>query len=119
MDKLEIIKLLHELGFSSKLKGFNYLRDMINEVLHNDINSFKMNELYSFISIKYNSSINNVTKCIRESINKSWVNANRELTDLVFGYSTGYNNDCPTNSLFLNSIIDYMKLLFNSTIPSE
>ena len=109
IEELETIRLLHELGFSSKLKGFTYLKDMINYILLNKLDTFMMNELYKRLSKKYNSTINSVTKCISEAISKSWTKANLDLIALVFGYSIGYDNNCPTNSLFVCSVIDYLK----------
>ena len=109
IEDLEVIRLLHELGFSSKLKGFSYLHCMISEIIFNKKDSYKMNELYKIVSDKYNSSINNVTKCIRDAIMKSWCNANIDLITTVFGYSIGYENNCPSNSLFVYTVIDYLK----------
>ena len=68
-----------------------------------------MNDLYNKISIKYNSKINNVAKCITEAINKSIGKANLELMAAIFGYSLGYENNCPTNLSFVCSVVDYLK----------
>ena len=108
-EGLYIIDLLHGLGISSKLKGFGYLFDMISDILFNNIDTFKMNDLYDSLSLKYGSSSNNITKCIRESIEKSWNNGSVDLIEKVFGYSIGYDNSCPTNALFVNTVVDYLR----------
>lgn len=107
--EFDIIGLLHGLGMSSKLKGFRYLFDMICDIIFNNISSFKMNDLYESLSLKYGSSCNNITKCIRESIEKSWNNGSVDLIEKVFGYSIGYDNCCPSNALFVNTVVDYLK----------
>ena len=84
--EFDIIGLLHGLGMSSKLKGFRYLFDMICDII-----------------------FNNITKCIRESIEKSWNNGSVDLIEKVFGYSIGYDNCCPSNALFVNTVVDYLK----------
>jgi hypothetical protein len=106
---IDVTSLLHDLGFSSKLKGFGYLKDMIGKIIGDDIESFKMNELYEMISVKYNSTISSISKCVSEAISKAWINASQEMITLIFGYSVGYENDCPSNAMFVNSVIDYLK----------
>lgn len=105
----EITTLLHGLGVSSKLKGFSYLYDIIYDVISNEYNSFKMIELYRSLSQKYDSSCSNITKCIRESIEKSWNNGSVDLIEKVFGYSIGYDNNFPSNSLYVNTVVDYLR----------
>jgi hypothetical protein len=107
--EFDIIGLLHGLGISSKLKGFGYLVDIIFDIISNNKNSFKMNDLYESLSLKYGSSCNNITKCIRESIEKSWNNGSVDLIEKVFGYSIGYDNSYPSNALFVNTVVYYLK----------
>ncbi len=105
----KITMLLHGLGISSKLKGFGYLYDIIYYVIKNEHYNFKMCELYETLSHKYDSSCSNIIKCIRESIEKSWNNGSVELIEQVFGYSLGYDNDFPSNALFINTVVHYLK----------
>lgn len=109
VSTLDIIGLLHGLGISSKLKGFGYLVDIISNIIINNLDTFKMNEMYELLSHKYGSSCVTITKCVRESIEKSWNNGDIELIDKIFGYSLGYENKSPGNALFVNSVVDYLK----------
>lgn len=105
----DIISLLHGLGFSSNLKGFRYLFDMISHILNERVVTFKMSEMYIYLSLKYDSSCTSITKCIKESIEKSWNKGNIDLIEKIFEYSIGFDNDYPSNSLFVNTIVDYLR----------
>lgn len=108
-ERMKIMNLLHGLGISSKLKGFEYLLDIIEEATKQDAFNIKMKDYYEILSVKYNSKSNSIIKCIRESIEKSWNNGDITLIENIFGYSLGYDNDFPSNSLFVNTVVQYIK----------
>ena len=102
----ELIKdILHEIGMSSKLKGYKYIMESIilriNEVEH-------LNKIYITISKNEKVSIQSIEKSIRYAIETSCKKANTEFLDKLFSYSwQGVN---PTSLEFIETISEYIKV---------
>ena len=109
--KLNLTKLLHELGVPSHIKGYEYIREGIM-LLYNDpsIIGGITKELYPEIADKYNTSVSRVERAIRHAIEVSWNRGNLDLMEEVFGYSVDYDKAKPTNSEFIVTVADKLKL---------
>ena len=109
--KISLTKLLHELGMPSHIKGYEYIREGIM-LLYNDpsIIGGITKELYPEIADKYNTSVSRVERAIRHAIEVSWNRGNLELMEEVFGHSVDYDKAKPTNSEFIVTVADKLKL---------
>ena len=107
--KLKISKLLHELGIPSSVKGYEYVREAILE-LYNDQSLGITKEIYPKIAKKYNTSVSKVERAIRHAIEVSSIRGNLELMEEIFGHSVDIDRAKPTNSEFIVTIADKLKL---------
>lgn len=109
--KINLTKLLHELGVPSHIKGYEYIREGIM-LLYNDpsIIGGITKELYPEIAEKYNTSVSRVERAIRHAIEVSWNRGNLDLMEEVFGHSVDYDKAKPTNSEFIVTVADKLKL---------
>ena len=109
--KINLTKLLHELGVPSHIKGYEYIREGIM-LLYNDpsIIGGITKELYPEIAEKYHTSVSRVERAIRHAIEVSWNRGNLDLMEEVFGHSVDYDKAKPTNSEFIVTVADKLKL---------
>ena len=109
--KLKLTKLLHELGVPSHIKGYEYIREGIIE-LYNDpsIIGGITKELYPDIANKYDTSVSRVERAIRHAIEVSWNRGNIDLMEEIFGHSVDIDRAKPTNSEFIVTLADKLKL---------
>lgn len=109
--KLEITNLLHSLGIPSHIKGYNYIRDGV-EMLYRDsslVGSITK-ELYPSIASNYDTTSSRVERAIRHAIEVSWVRGDYNLMEEIFGNSIDYDRSKPTNSEFIVTLADRLKL---------
>ena len=113
--RISLTKLLHELGVPSHIKGYEYIRDGIL-ILYNDptIVGGITKELYPEIADKYNTSVSRVERAIRHAIEVSWNRGNIDLMEDVFGHSVDYDRAKPTNSEFIVTLADKLKLEYQT-----
>ena len=109
--KLRLTKLLHELGVPSHIKGYEYIREGIIE-LYNDpsIIGGITKELYPDIATKFDTSVSRVERAIRHAIEVSWNRGNIDLMEEIFGHSVDIDRAKPTNSEFIVTLADKLKL---------
>ena len=104
-------KLLHELGVPSQIKGYQYLREGIMMLYKSPkyIGGITK-ELYPSIASVYDTTPSRVERAIRHAIEVSWNRADYELMNKIFGHSIDYDRAKPTNSEFLVTVSDALKL---------
>ena len=109
--RINLTRLLHELGVPSHIKGYEYIREGII-LIYNDpsIVGGITKELYPEIADKYNTSVSRVERAIRHAIEISWNRGNIDLMEEVFGHSIDYDKSKPTNSEFIVTLADKLKL---------
>ena len=117
--QVSITKTLHELGVPSHIKGYQYIREGISLIYHNpEIIGGITKELYPEIAKKYNSTTSRVERAIRHAIEVSWNRANWEFMEDVFGYSVDIDKAKPTNSEFIVTIADKLRLEYTKPLLS-
>ena len=115
--QVSITKTLHELGVPSHIKGYQYIREGIALLYHNpSIIGGITKELYPEIARKYNSTTSRVERAIRHAIEVSWNRANWEFMEDIFGYSVDIDKAKPTNSEFIVTIADKLRLEYNKPL---
>lgn len=115
--QMSITKLLHELGVPSHIKGYSYIREGITLVFNDpSLSSAITKELYPAIAKKYNTTTSRVERAIRHAIEVSWNRANWELMEEVFGYSVDIDKAKATNSEFIVTLADKLRLEFHECV---
>lgn len=106
-----VTKILHELGIPSHIKGYQYIRDAISLVYDNpSLIGGITKELYPEIGIRYNTSVTRVERAIRHAIEVSWNRGDWDLMEEIFGHSVDIDKAKPTNSEFIVTIADKLRL---------
>ncbi len=109
--QIAITKVLHELGVPSHIKGYSYIRDSIMEVFLNpNLVGGITKELYPKIAKEFNTTVSRVERAIRHAIEVSWNRGNWDLMQEIFGYSVDIDKAKPTNSEFIITIADKLRL---------
>lgn len=106
-----ISKLLHELGMPAHIKGYQYIREAISMVYDNpDIVGGITKELYPELATKFDTTVSRVERAIRHAIEVSWNRGNWDLMEEVFGHSVDIDKAKPTNSEFIVTVADKLRL---------
>lgn len=115
--QMSVTKLLHELGVPSHIKGYSYIREGITLVFNDpSLSSAITKELYPSIAKKYDTTTSRVERAIRHAIEVSWNRANWELMEEVFGYSVDIDKAKATNSEFIVTLADKLRLEFHECV---
>lgn len=106
-----ITSILHELGIPSHIKGYNYIREaIVLTYVDPDLIGSVTKRLYPEIAIKYNTTVSRVERAIRHAIEVSWIRGDWELMEKIFGHSVDIDKAKPTNSEFIVTIADKLRL---------
>ena len=117
--QVSITKTLHELGVPSHIKGYQYIREGIKLIYNKpDIIGGITKELYPEIAKRFNSTTSRVERAIRHAIEVSWNRANWEFMEDIFGYSVDIDKAKPTNSEFIVTIADKIRLEYTKPLLS-
>lgn len=111
--EISITRILHELGMPSHIKGYQYIREGIMMVYSNpDLIGGITKELYPDIANKFDTTVSRVERAIRHAIEVSWNRGNWDLMEEIFGHSVDIDKAKPTNSEFIVTIADKLRLEF-------
>ena len=109
--KQAITTLLHSLGIPSHIKGYLYIRDGIDLMYnHPSMIGAITKELYPEIAQKYDTTTSRVERAIRHAIEVSWSRGDYDLMEEIFGHSVDYDRAKPTNSEFIATLADKLRL---------
>ncbi len=115
--QVSITKMLHELGIPSHIKGYGYIREAVNIIFENpEIIGGITKELYPELAHKFNTTVSRVERAIRHAIEVSWNRGNLDFMEELFGYSVDIDKAKPTNSEFMVTIADKLRLDFHRVI---
>lgn len=71
-------------------------------------------ELYPEIANRFDTTVSRVERAIRHAIEVSWNRGDIDLMEEIFGHSVDYDRAKPTNSEFIVTVSDKLRLEFNS-----
>ena len=109
--QVSITKMLHELGIPSHIKGYQYIRDGIGIIFNKpETIGGITKELYPELAIKYNTTVSRVERAIRHAIEVSWNRGDWDFMEQIFGHSVDIDKAKPTNSEFMATIADKLRL---------
>ena len=115
--QVAITKVLHELGVPSHIKGYQYIREGISIVYEKpEIVGGITKELYPEISKKFDTTVSRVERAIRHAIEISWNRGNWQLMEDIFGHSVDIDKAKPTNSEFIVTVADKLRLEYNKPL---
>lgn len=115
--QISITKTLHELGVPSHIKGYQYIREGITLVYQRpEIIGGITKELYPEIAKKFDTTVSRVERAIRHAIEVSWNRGNWQLMEDIFGHSVDIDKAKPTNSEFIVTVADKLRLEFNKPL---
>lgn len=103
--------LMLELGIPAHLKGYQYLRTAITMCVDDmELIGSVTKLLYPELAKKYATTVQKIERAIRNAIEVSWERGNSELFEKLFGYSNSSEHNRPTNSEYIASVADYVRL---------
>jgi two-component system response regulator (stage 0 sporulation protein A) len=113
--EVEISKLLHSLGIPSHIRGYQYIRESIFMMYENPgvLGGITKN-IYPEIAQRYDTTSSRVERAIRHAIEVSWARGDIDLMEELFGHSVDYDRSKPTNSEFIATLADNLRLKNNS-----
>lgn len=115
--QISITNILHELGVPSHIKGYQYIRESIMIVYDRpEIVGGITKELYPEVADKYDTTVSRVERAIRHAIEVSWNRGSWDLMEDIFGHSIDIDKAKPTNSEFIVTIADKLKLEFGKVL---
>ena len=113
--QISVTKILHELGVPSHIKGYQYIREGIMLIYDNpDFIGGITKALYPDIARTYDTTVSRVERAIRHAIEVSWNRGNWDLMEEIFGHSVDIDKAKPTNSEFIVTIADKLRLELKS-----
>lgn len=107
---VSISKILHDLGVPSHIKGYQYIRESISLLINNPELKGITKEIYPSVAKTYQTTSSRVERAIRHAIEVSWARGDYDLMEEIFGHSVDYDRAKPTNSEFIATVTDKLKL---------
>ena len=109
--QVSITKILHELGIPSHIKGYQYIREGIG-ILYERPETIGgiTKELYPELANKFDTTVSRVERAIRHAIEVSWNRGSWDMMEDIFGHSVDIDKAKPTNSEFIVTIADKLRL---------
>ena len=115
--QISITKILHELGVPSHIKGYQYIREGITIIFEKPgVIGGITKELYPDIAAKFETTVSRVERAIRHAIEVSWNRGNWDLMEEIFGHSVDIDKAKPTNSEFIVTVADKLRLEFHQGV---
>lgn len=112
--QISISKILHELGVPSHIKGYQYIREAIAILYERpEVVGGITKELYPEIANRFETTVSRVERAIRHAIEVSWNRGNWDLMEEIFGHSVDIDKAKPTNSEFIVTVADKLRLEFH------
>ena len=106
-----ITNIMLDVGVPAHLKGYHYLRDAILLTGRNmEVVSSVTKMLYPAIARRFKTTDQKVERAIRNAIEVSWNRGNMKTFEEMFGYSASSGRTRPTNSEYIASIADKVRL---------
>ncbi|MDD3341855.1 MAG: sporulation transcription factor Spo0A [Bacilli bacterium] len=111
---VSITKILHQLGIPSHIKGYQYIREGIGIIFERpETIGGITKELYPELASKFNTTVSRVERAIRHAIEVSWNRGDWDLMEEIFGHSVDIDKAKPTNSEFIVTIADKLRLEYH------
>ena len=109
--EVEVTRMIHQMGVPAHVKGYQYLRDaIVNVVVNISLLGAVTKELYPMIAVKYHTTPSRVERAIRHAIELAWDRGNVDYMNRFFGYTINIDRGKPTNSEFIAMVADKLRM---------
>ena len=106
-----VTEIIHQIGIPAHIKGYHYLRHAIIMCVNEpEMLSNITKGLYPAVATSFDTTASRVERAIRHAIEVSWNRGNWDLMEEIFGHSVDYDRAKPTNSEFIATIADKLRL---------
>lgn len=106
-----VTDIIVEIGVPAHVKGYCYLRTAIMLTAQRpDLIYAMTKELYPAVGDIYDTTSQRVERAIRHAIELAWDNGDMEILSNYFSYRIRKSTDKPTNSEFIATISDKIRL---------
>ena len=110
----DVTDMIHEIGVPAHIKGYQYIRDGVGLIFDNpEMIGGITKELYPELASKFDTTVSRVERAIRHAIEISWNRGDIDLMEEVFGHSVDYDRAKPTNSEFIVTLSDKLRLEYS------
>ncbi|MGI6037045.1 MAG: sporulation transcription factor Spo0A [Limnochordia bacterium] len=107
----EVVKLLVQCGIPAHYKGYTYLKEAIGLVIQEaDLINKVTKKLYPTVAERCNTTPEKVERAIRHAIETAYTRGNLEVLNEIFAYTVDSQKGKPTNSSFIATIADRIRL---------
>lgn len=107
----EITKLIHTLGMPAHVLGYEYTREAILLALGNkEMLRSITKDLYPAVAQTFNTTPTRVERAIRHAVELAWDRGDLDTIQKFFGFTVSSKKGKPTNSEFLSSLTDHLRL---------
>lgn len=102
-----------ELGVPAHLRGYQYLRSAVEMCAEDmELVGSVTKLLYPDLAKMYHTTDQKIERAIRNAIEVSWERGNSDLFERLFGYSNSNEYSRPTNSEYIATVADYIRLTY-------
>ena len=107
----DVTDMIHEIGVPAHIKGYQYLREAIMMSVNDTETLHPVTKvLYPAIAKKFTTAPSRVERAIRHAIEVAWDRGDIDVLNSYFGYTIQNDRGKPTNSEFIATIADYLRL---------
>jgi two-component system, response regulator, stage 0 sporulation protein A len=107
----EMSLLMRETGIPPHIKGYRYIKEAVMLLVKRKNIINPMTRLvYPKVAEKFNTTPQRVERSIRNAIKCGWTNNNERFLNCIHGKKSGCYTNKPSNSEFLNLLVDRIKL---------
>ena len=115
--QLKVTEILKNVGIPANLKGYHFLRHgIILSMCDTDCLSSVTKLLYPCIAKKFCTTPSRVERAIRHAIEVAFLRGNIEILSQYFGFTINPRKSKATNSEFIATIVDKLRLEYQSQI---
>ena len=106
-----VTNVIHEVGVPAHIKGYQYIREGVSIIFERpETIGGITKELYPELASKFDTTVSRVERAIRHAIEVSWNRGDWELMEEIFGHSVDIDKAKPTNSEFIVTVADKLRL---------
>ena len=106
-----ITAIMHECGIPAGIRGHEYIREAITIAVDDATAVYAMTKrIYPAVAEKYDTTASRTERAIRHALESAWLTGNIAVQEKYFGYSIKPEAGKPTNSTFIATIADVIRL---------
>jgi hypothetical protein len=110
----QISRFMLELGIPAHLRGYQFLRSAVLMCVQDmELVGSVTKLLYPDLARMYGTTAQKIERAIRNAIEVSWERGNSDIFEELFGYRNTSEYSRPTNSEYIATVADYIRLEYD------